>query len=182
MPSIVDFTAPRHFRGRITNERTAAVYQFTINPAGFKDKKGSYIEEDPIPGFSDPKLAWAGGKVSTVRLHVELDAELTFKEKGAAFFNRTDENYDPDQFTIRNEIAFFNHFQYPGKPENGGRGADVLLLTYGSYFQGAAFFLDDIDIDVFELSPEGEPTKARIDLVLKRIIDDNTFAEDVFQP
>lgn len=181
-PVAGDFTAPPHFRGHIINERTSALYEFNINPNEVQEDKGSHISDDPIPGFSHPKLDWAAGKTASIHLTIDLDAEMTFRVRGVAFFNRADTGYDPDQYTVRNEIAFFEHFQFPGKPELGGRGADIALLTWGSRYSATACLVDDVKVHITESSPEGEPTKAKITMVLKRVIDDNVFAEDVFQP
>lgn len=177
------FTSPAHFRGRITNARTAAVYEFVINPNEVSEHKGAYIEEDPIPGFSDPKLGWAGGKTAIVKLHVDLDAEMTHRLRGAAFFNRVDASYDSEEFTVRNEIAFFEHFQYPSRGDRAyGNGADIALLTFGSRYQGDSFYVDDIEIKITEWSPDGEPTRASVDLTLKKVVDTSIFSEDIFEP
>lgn len=181
-----DFTIPKVVRGRFTNVRTFESMEFAINPTKIKEKKGANLIEDPLPGQSDPLVRWASGKTSAITIQLELDAEMTYRRFAARHANyASDGEAVPEVWTVDGEIAFIEQFQFPVGDEDGvggeAFGPDLIAFTFGPRYPGVVCALDDLDIDIEEWTPDLRPTKAKLNIVLKRQVTTNRFSNTIFR-
>jgi hypothetical protein len=175
-----DFVHYRPKRGRLTNYRTAAFIDFLYNPSNIKDKKGVNLSEDAIPGYSDPLIRFASGKTNIISFTLDIDGESSRRFRGNPF-PAVDATTD-DSFTIEGELAFYEQFMFPTNPDdNGADGApDRAVLTFGPRFPGVLCAVDDVDFDIVEFGRSLEPTKAKVHIVLKRLVFGTRFANTIW--
>lgn len=201
MTAIIDLTAGKVQRGRLTNLRTGEGMSFALNPSTIRLAGGSHIAEDAIPGFSDPLLRWMSGKTKTISFTLFHDGEITLRVKGNQFVNNaktTSEGQppktwgagentafvdDPQGYSIAGALEFLDSFQYPVDPEEPGSdgGADRLVLSFGSYLRGVVCVLDTLSHEITEFDPDLNPTKAKSDITLKRYVIENVYAGKIWE-
>lgn len=185
MTSRVEFYAPTIKPARLTNLRTGDFLTLLYNPPSAQLKKGSNWGEEPTPGFSDPQIAWASGKVATVGFSLILCAESRLRFSGANLGNGLSPYTTEDQATavdITGEINLLQSFEMPVDPGlPGSDGApDRLVFNYGPLFRGVVCWLYSLDIDVTAFSAEGAPVRASASITLARKYDQNRYASDVW--
>ena len=171
---------------RLTNLRTGAFLTFLYNPSSIGIKKGNNWNEEPTPGFADPLIAWASGKVATVKFTLQLCAESRLRLSGVNLTNglspyTVESGLDLD---ITGEIELFQSWEMPVDPSlPGSDGApDRLVFNMGPLFRGVVCWLYDLDINVTALGPEGAPARADCNIVLARKHDTARFASHVWTP
>src|SRR5262249_13192662 len=121
---------------------------FLYNPQTVTEKKGSNITEDPIPGFSDPLLRWASGKVRVITFELDLDGESRIRRTGVNLGNAAaNEPIDPKGLSIQGEIEFFRSLEYPVDPSLPGAdgGVDKVLFYMGSTYPGVLAIVESTD-------------------------------------
>jgi hypothetical protein len=171
-------------RGRITNLRTAAFVEFSLNPSSIKRQKGAGYSEDPIPGSSHPIVRFASGKSQVFSFSLDLDGEMVTRRR-PQLLNGNDIYQDvateERSLSIRGEIEFYESFMYPASPDDGGDGPDRIVLTYGSLFPGVTCFVEKVDVDVTMWLSNLDPMKATLQFSLKRDEGPKTvFSNDIW--
>jgi hypothetical protein len=178
-----NYTPVKVTKGVMTNVRTGITKQFSINPHTVRKKNGSHLSEDPIPGFSDPKLDYAAGKTRTFSFQLQLDGEMTLRNFQTQALNNVYPQRDLKSYSIAGEIEWYESMTFPVDPNLSGNnkgGLDMFAFTMGSHMQSILVFVEDADTTIIEFSPDLEPTKATIDLTLKRIAPTNVFSNQVW--
>lgn len=175
-------------RGRLTNVRTGASFQFPLNPTKMPYKGGSNLVKDAVPGFSDPIVKWASGKEKSVKLSLHLDALWSYQHNGGVFANAADPSLVDAAargvLTIQGEIAFLAQFYLPVDPDEASAnyGPDLVSLTYGTLFGGTIYMADgDFSVDVTCFTGLGEPSVADVEMTLVRVQAANEYSNDMWR-
>jgi len=195
LPATIDYAShlrtPKVKRTRVTNYRTGVYWVFLYNPDRITEKKGSNLVIDPIPGYGDPKVTWASGKPNIIDFSVILCGESRLRRSGTQLFNGAKgvaefplDQHD-DTYSIAGEIEFFEQFQYPIEEGLGTAGdtrgePDLLVFTHGRRYQSVLCAVGDVNIDIFEFDPDGNPTRAKIDMQLVRKLEKSRWAHEVW--
>lgn len=186
----IDYTPPKVQRGGLTNYRTNIGVPFLYNPAAIEEKKGVTWAEDPVPGTSDPLLRFASGKASVISFQLELCGESSIRRRGVQIINYAsaqDENYvaselarasaDPlgdgpqPSYSVDGEIEFFESFQFPTDPAEGGSGApDLAVFTFGRRYPGVLVVVEDVAVNLTEFTPNLLTSRATLGITLKRYV------------
>lgn len=180
---MADFTSKKLTKGRITNARTGVSKVFSINPHTVKTKNGVHLTEDPIPGFSDALLRFAAGKARDIRFTLDIDGEMTLRKIGVQTLNVNQPERDVyASFSISGEIEWYESFTFPVDPTLAGSdgGLDIAIFSMGTHLNGIQCFIEEVETEITEWDPTLEPTKAKLHIVMKRIADENRFADTVW--
>lgn len=180
-----DFTSDPVVRGRLTNARTGVSLGFLFNPTSIKDAGGAAnIAEDAIPGFSDTLVRWLSGKSKPISFVIRLDGTESLRLRGgnlgnAAQRGRPDE---AESFSIAGEIAFFESFAFPVDPDLPGAtgGADNVIFSFGSRYRRVLCAMEVGEIEITDFTPQLDPHRATIPIVLRRIVHEQRWAHDVW--
>lgn len=181
----VSFDRPKVARGRLTNYRTGNYVEFLYNPTSISKKQGVNLSEDNLPGSSDPLVHFASGKARSVTFSLQLCGESSLRLRGANLTNaiEADVEEDPTEtLSIAGEIEFYESFTYPVDPELPGSdgGCDKLVFTFGRTIRHFLCVMEELDVNVTQFTPSLQPYRATLNLTLKRVATETTFADRVF--
>lgn len=183
--SNVSFTQTLSVRGSITNVRTGYFYRFELNPQPVDDPWGANMAEDPIPGFSDPYLRFASGKLKTVSFKLFMDGEITIRKFGQQFGNGLQPQRDlQNSYSISGAVEFFQSLTQPTDPTESGAdgGLDRCVFAYGSHWAAVQCFVKEANFSCTMLDVNLEPIKGTMHLRLDRVVDTNTYSNQIWSP
>jgi hypothetical protein len=179
-----DFTRKRVLNGSITNMRTAFTRPFSINPHTIKSRGGANVPDTPVPGFSDPLLCFASGKVTTISFTLDIDGEMTLRKFGIQMANAVHPERDRYSYDISSELEWYDSLRFPVDPSDPGVGNDAgldrVILSFGSYFPGVVCFVEDVEHEIIEFAPDLAPTKSKTSITMKRIADVSRFSRMIW--
>lgn len=171
-------------RGRLTNARTGTFLEFLYNPTEVSESMGVNMSEDNLPGASDPLIHFASGKVRQISFKLDLCGESSLRFRGVNLINAAKNDVKPPDgtYSIAGEIEFFQSFTFPVNPKFPGAdgGNDKAVFTLGRLWDGVLVAVVDVNLKVTEFTPDLEPSRATIDLTLKRVVTETVFADRHF--
>jgi hypothetical protein len=176
------YGGPKIVKGQLSNYRTGDSYTFTMNPESISAPFSANVSEDNIPGFSDPLVRFASGKVKDLKFKLKLSGEMRLRQYQRQFANGADGSTGLGDFNIKGEVDFLEAACSPTDPSLGGDGGlDRFVFTFGSRHPGVVVFVTSADVEEKRWDYQLNLTEAEVSITLKRIQDESVYASDIWR-
>lgn len=187
-----EFRNPSVLKGRLTNVRTRFFREFMFNPNDVRDSRSFIYGSHQIPGASHPVYQAGSGGERIITFTLYLDGDRgRLVERAQGIVSNDFEGSDSLEFVqglgsldVSKEINWYRSFTYPVRSEEGlisEQAPNRAVFSMGTFYKAVEVIVETADIEFLAWTPNMEPLRVNIPIVLKEYRRRNQFASDIFQ-